>query len=448
MKKLKYALVLGGGGANGAYQIGAWKALKELKIEFNAIIGNSVGALNAAIIAMDKFKEAEEIWKELTIDKIVKIPDDLLKKGKLKIKFSKISIFKKFDLLFKNKGLDTEPLRSLINRLIDEKKIRKSGIDLGIMTYQLNDFKPLEVFLEDMEYGKLANYLIASASIPVVFKATEFDGKKLVDGGIHDNIPFNLAKERGYKNIIVIDISGLGITKKPNFEGTDTIYIKNSIELGNIIDFDPDKLKKYMQLGYLDTLKIFNKIQGIKYFYHIDLKQVNKLEKILFDADIINDYKKFLKKPDTGKIRDKNYIKTKLREILPKNFNSHKNIIISLLECACSSLKIELLKIYKFENLLKIIREKHLEIENKYVEEPKYTNFMDKFTKKITGIKSLDDIKRIFNLSPLVYEKDFEIFYKLNNNSEELQSKIIANFFPEITGAKIFFIILKKYFNS
>ena len=46
-----YGLILAGGGAKGAYQIGAWKAMRELNIEFEAIAGASVGAINGAMIA-------------------------------------------------------------------------------------------------------------------------------------------------------------------------------------------------------------------------------------------------------------------------------------------------------------------------------------------------------------------------------------------------------------
>ena len=51
----EYGLVLEGGGAKGAYQIGAWKALKEAGIRIKGIAGTSVGALNGALIAMDEF---------------------------------------------------------------------------------------------------------------------------------------------------------------------------------------------------------------------------------------------------------------------------------------------------------------------------------------------------------------------------------------------------------
>lgn len=46
-----YGLILAGGGAKGAYQIGAWKAMRELDIEFEAIAGASIGAINGAMIA-------------------------------------------------------------------------------------------------------------------------------------------------------------------------------------------------------------------------------------------------------------------------------------------------------------------------------------------------------------------------------------------------------------
>ena len=46
----EYGLVLDGGGARGAYQIGAWKALKEAGVKISAVAGTSVGALNGALI--------------------------------------------------------------------------------------------------------------------------------------------------------------------------------------------------------------------------------------------------------------------------------------------------------------------------------------------------------------------------------------------------------------
>ena len=54
----EYGIVLDGGGARGAYQIGAWKALKEAGVKVCAVAGTSVGALNGAMICMDDVEKA------------------------------------------------------------------------------------------------------------------------------------------------------------------------------------------------------------------------------------------------------------------------------------------------------------------------------------------------------------------------------------------------------
>ena len=67
----EYGLVLDGGGARGAYQIGAWKALHEAGVRIRGIAGTSVGALNGALICMGDVDEAEHIWKEMTFSKVM-----------------------------------------------------------------------------------------------------------------------------------------------------------------------------------------------------------------------------------------------------------------------------------------------------------------------------------------------------------------------------------------
>lgn len=75
-------LVLEGGGARGAYQIGAWKALRELGMEIKGVAGTSVGALNGAIICQDDFDMAYEIWHNMAYDKILQIDDETISKIK------------------------------------------------------------------------------------------------------------------------------------------------------------------------------------------------------------------------------------------------------------------------------------------------------------------------------------------------------------------------------
>ena len=70
-KRRFYGIVLEGGGARGAYQIGAWKALKEAGIEIKGAAGTSVGALNGALICMDDLEKAEKIWENIRYSQVM-----------------------------------------------------------------------------------------------------------------------------------------------------------------------------------------------------------------------------------------------------------------------------------------------------------------------------------------------------------------------------------------
>ena len=69
----EYGIVLEGGGAKGAYQIGAWKALKEAGVRIKGVAGTSVGALNGAFICMDDIERAEYVWKHITNSSVMKV---------------------------------------------------------------------------------------------------------------------------------------------------------------------------------------------------------------------------------------------------------------------------------------------------------------------------------------------------------------------------------------
>ena len=74
-KRRFYGIVLEGGGARGAYQIGAWKALKEAGIEIKGAAGTSVGALNGALICMDDLEKAEKIWENIRYSQVMDVDD-------------------------------------------------------------------------------------------------------------------------------------------------------------------------------------------------------------------------------------------------------------------------------------------------------------------------------------------------------------------------------------
>ncbi len=263
----KYGLVLAGGGAKGAYQMGAWKALREMNIGFDAIAGVSIGSINGALIAQGDFDRAMEMWESVSIDKGVNITEALPDPENL---FSKKNWGALFKEVIKKGGIDASPTEGYIKTYIDEKKIRENKIPLGIVTVQWGQkMNGLELFVEDIPEGELIDYLLASSSIPLVTNIGP-EGEKFLDGGVYDNTPVMTLKKRGYNKLIVIDIANIkGVAYNLNFSNSQVVYIKpyDTDDLGAAFDFDTELNKKRMQMGYLDTKKAFGELSGNIYHF-------------------------------------------------------------------------------------------------------------------------------------------------------------------------------------
>jgi NTE family protein len=258
--------VLSGGGAKGVYHIGVWRALKELGIRVDAFVGASIGAAIAALLAQGADEELEAIGRSITLSNIVALPEGLTEDGELRLDKKSLSAARRLlDAVVSGAGLDTSPFRQLLEGCVSEETIRNSGKDLGIVTVNLSAFEPRELFLEHIELGRLIDYLMASSAFPG-FESPVIDGSKYLDGGLHDNIPYAMARKRGYNRIIISDISGAGRNRRPQIEGSATVYIKNSIDMGGVLDFDRDFLDRFTRLGYLDTMRAFGRYAGYSFF--------------------------------------------------------------------------------------------------------------------------------------------------------------------------------------
>ena len=183
------AIVLGGGGSKGAYQVGVWQALEELKIPFRVVTGTSVGALNGALMAQGDFQGAYDLWWDMENAKVLRDipnvedhPDDMTVVYRAYIRE-----------MIKNGGVDTSPLEDQVRALLDEEKLRSSGIDFGIVTVDMTSHKPVELFLDDMAPGTVGDYMMASAACFPALKPKTIGKNKFIDGGYHDNIPVAMA---------------------------------------------------------------------------------------------------------------------------------------------------------------------------------------------------------------------------------------------------------------
>ena len=64
---MKRAIVLGGGGSRGSYQLGAWQALNELGVDYQMVLGTSIGSINAALMAQGDYALSEHLWETVAV---------------------------------------------------------------------------------------------------------------------------------------------------------------------------------------------------------------------------------------------------------------------------------------------------------------------------------------------------------------------------------------------
>ena len=186
----EYGIVLEGGGAKGAYQVGAWQALKEAGIKIKGIAGTSVGALNGAMMCMDDLERAERVWSHLTYSQVMDVEDQKMERlleGDTPFWEALSDVAKKMG----EGGLDITPLKNLILEVVDEEKIRNSPVELYIKTFSVDELKELDIDLKRVEPGYMKDLLLASAYIYPLFKNEKLHGRKYIDGGAINNVPLD-----------------------------------------------------------------------------------------------------------------------------------------------------------------------------------------------------------------------------------------------------------------
>lgn len=230
----KTALILSGGGARAAYQVGVLLAVSDilphLKHPFPIISGTSAGAINAAALAAHigtfhrSAHDLAKTWRALSIDQVYRTDWRSLTKGSLRV----------FGSLFHegvSKGrpvglLDNSPLHELLSSIIHfdniEKRINKGVLDaLSITALGYNSGESVSFFQGKPELrgwrryrrvgapAKLGvNHLMASSAIPIVFPTVKLDREYFGDGAMRQMAPISSALHLGANRLFIIGVSG------------------------------------------------------------------------------------------------------------------------------------------------------------------------------------------------------------------------------------------------
>lgn len=260
---LKIGLVLGGGGARGAYQIGVFEALNEMKIDkyINVISGASIGALNAAIYTQENIELGKEIWCNVSKEKI--LPTDSLNLIKRSILVSigskNIDFIKKYiPKALEGGNISSSGLESIIDESIDLDKIRNSKTKLYVSCTEIPKIQAKYFLLNGESDGRIKQILHASSAIPMLFESENIDGIEYIDGGITDNVPISPVYYEECDLIIVVALMKefrVDRALYPNAQILEVIpsYMEEGF-IDGALEFTKENSEERIRTGYEDTI--------------------------------------------------------------------------------------------------------------------------------------------------------------------------------------------------
>ena len=266
---MKVGLVLAGGGGKGAYELGVWKALKELNLSqyISVFAGTSIGAFNALLFAMDDMEKAEKLWEEVTMDKIVPISKmELITRGiGLYLGGKNLQLAKKFlndnverGAIAKDGAID------IINKYIDCAKIKENNKICYAACTKLTNFSAKYFKINDFDEETGKNIVLASASLPLIYDSTEVLGEKYIDGGIVDNVPIQPVYGENCDIIIVVLLSKDAQIDRSLYPNSKLIIIapENLFEntITGTLNLESEAKRKRIIEGYNDAM---NKLEPI-----------------------------------------------------------------------------------------------------------------------------------------------------------------------------------------
>jgi NTE family protein len=223
---MSLGLALSGGGVRGAAHVGVLKAFEEYNIVPNYISGTSAGSIIAALYCAG-YKASEIERMILSIDKSI-IDYDII--GLLKFTIG-ILLKKKVKIDGFVKG---DKLESLIYNLCESKGIVNIGsvkVHLAIPAVDINTsdlilFSSKRMKKEDGVFydnkSKISEAVRASISFPGIFKPKIINNRRLVDGGVRDNVPIKVLKDMGADKVIAVNLG---------YCGEHDEYIDNILEI-------------------------------------------------------------------------------------------------------------------------------------------------------------------------------------------------------------------------
>ena len=290
----KLGLVLSGGGAKGAYQAGILNYMAEVNMQPAVVSGTSIGALNASIVSAQRdIKRAaivlNKIWQSLGNSNTIQLSSGakILAAASIFMSFSSLMKTNFIGSLInhhldKSGAIDDQPLNDILEEFAGIEAI-KVGLPLYVSLYPSEGAKEDVIdylsqiclnakgkdsifkWVQSLEDSDVHNAILASASLPYLFKPKSVQGSMYRDGGMggafrqQGNTPAQPLVDAGCTHLIVSLLSDGSFFDRhdPLYKDVTIIEVRPkdfiSTSMTDMLAFTPDKIRHWMEQGYNDA---------------------------------------------------------------------------------------------------------------------------------------------------------------------------------------------------
>ena len=228
------AFALGGGAAYGAVHVGMLRALREVGITPDVVVGTSVGSINGAMLALDPDNAVErlsEIWPAITASAV--FPGGWLTRLRT-LQASKAWLS------------DNDGIAAILRTYLPAQGFGDLRLPFGAVTADFATAAPVT-----LREGDLHQAILASAAIPGVLPPVEVGGRSLVDGGILANVPLRQAVEMGAQTVVVLDCGLWGMAIQQPDTLVEVMLRVASISVGRQLALDLPDIAEQHPVVYL-----------------------------------------------------------------------------------------------------------------------------------------------------------------------------------------------------
>ncbi len=272
MKKI--GLVLSGGGAKGAYQVGVIRVLEEFGLidDIQWVTGSSIGGINGALFLQYTPDEIETFWLSCPWSSVFSVSKENMKRMNQiidSVNSRRLSPFfgmmnlagvaNNVGLPLKRKGFE-----KAFHYYLNPTLIQNSEVDLYVSCGISNTRERRYFHVNHLSEKEMKKALLATTAVPMLYQPVEINGIYYVDPMKYERVPLRPLLETDCETIIIVYSDPRSRINQRMINGKQMIEIFPSKELGNGIygsfDFRPSVLKYYMELGSEDAYRILYRI--------------------------------------------------------------------------------------------------------------------------------------------------------------------------------------------